>query len=77
MWAKEATMNSQTDVLINRPASEVSDLLWTVEDVAAYLRLKPSTVRDLARKGGLPVIKLGRFYRFRKADLDAWLEKCP
>ncbi len=44
--------------------------LWTVEDVAAYLRLKPETVRMLARTKCLPGLKVGKVWRFRAADIN-------
>ena len=49
--------------------------LWTVNDVAKYLQLRPSTVRDMARKKDLPGIKVGeRVWRFRSRDIKSWLE---
>ncbi|MFZ5878230.1 MAG: helix-turn-helix domain-containing protein, partial [Chloroflexota bacterium] len=33
--------------------------LWTVEEVAKYLRLKQETVRLMARKNQLPALKVG------------------
>ena len=47
--------------------------LWTAEDVAEYLRLKPGTVRKMAREGELPAIRLKRSWRFRKADIDRYI----
>lgn len=38
--------------------------LWTVEEVASYLRLSPTTVRAMARRGDLPGRKVGRVWRF-------------
>ncbi len=51
--------------------------LMTVEEVAAYLQLKPETIRAMTRRGQLPGLKVGtRRLRFRKTDIDAWLESC-
>ncbi|HJN16549.1 MAG TPA: helix-turn-helix domain-containing protein [Armatimonadota bacterium] len=44
--------------------------ILTSREVAEYLRTSPDTVKRLARAGRLPGIKLGRAWRFRKADLD-------
>lgn len=33
--------------------------LWTVEDIARILVVKPASVRDWARAGRLPAIKIG------------------
>ncbi len=40
------------------------DVLWTVTDVANYLRIKPETVRALTRRGDLPAIKIGKVWRY-------------
>jgi excisionase family DNA binding protein len=48
--------------------------LWTVTEVANYLRLEPETIRAMARRGDLPCLKLGkRVWRFRPGDVKKWL----
>ncbi len=47
-----------------RPISTI-DPLWTVEDVAAYLKLQPETIRSMARRGELPGLKIGKVWRFQ------------
>lgn len=42
-----------------------TDQLWTVKEVAQYLRLTPETIRAMARRGQLPGVKVGRSWRFR------------
>jgi len=49
--------------------------LWTVDDLAFYLKLEPSTVRSMAREGKLPAIKVGRVWRFKRSDLAKFLEQ--
>jgi excisionase family DNA binding protein len=43
-----------------------ADPLWTVEDVAAYLKLQPETIRSMARRRELPGLKIGKVWRFQK-----------
>jgi excisionase family DNA binding protein len=43
--------------------------LWTVEDVASYLRLKEETVRMMARAGKIPAIKVGKVWRFKASEI--------
>ena len=43
-----------------------ADPLWTVEDVACYLKLQPETIRAMARRGKLPALKIGKVWRFQK-----------
>jgi excisionase family DNA binding protein len=44
---------------------------------AAYLSLSPGTLSVWRSTGryNLPFLKVGRLVRYRRADLDAWLEK--
>ena len=49
--------------------------LWTVEEIAEYLRLQPETVRAKARKGELPAYKIGkRIWRFDIKEINACLK---
>ena len=48
--------------------------LLTVDDVAKFLRLKPATIRSMARRGELPAIKLGRVWRFKRSSITQLLE---
>ncbi len=52
-----------------------SNSLLNVHQVAEYLQLNLSTVYQWAQQGRLPAIKLGGRWRFRKADLDRWLDE--
>lgn len=45
----------------------------TVTDVASYLQISPENVRDKARNGVLPASKFGKFWRFRRVDIDQYL----
>ena len=48
--------------------------LMNIKEVASYLRIKESTVYTWAQTGRIPAFRLGRLWRFRRTDLDAWLE---
>jgi excisionase family DNA binding protein len=50
-----------------------TDPLWTVEDVAAYLKLQPETIRSMARRGELPALKIGKVWRFQKHAIHEML----
>lgn len=53
--------------LIERPERNIRrpDALMTPDDVVEYL----------AKEKGLPILRAGTLPRFRKAELDAWLER--
>ena len=45
----------------------------TTEGVLEYLQVNLRTVYRLIKAGKIPVVRVGRQWRFRKADIDAWL----
>lgn len=51
------------------------DALMGVKEVAAYLRINQATAYHWAQAGRLPGIKMGRIWRFRKEDIDFWLDE--
>jgi excisionase family DNA binding protein len=53
--------------------AKVPDTLWTVEDLAEYLKLQPETIRSMARRGELPAIKLGKVWRFQRTAINEML----
>jgi len=48
---------------------------WSVEDVARYFGVNPSTVYRLAQRGLFPGFKIGGQWRFSKEMLDSWVAK--
>ena len=44
----------------------------TTDEAAAYLKVCRKTVYRLARAGRLPAVRVGRHWRFRRRDLQAW-----
>jgi len=51
------------------------DHLLTTDQVLEYLHLNLKTVYRLIRAGKLPAVRVGRQWRFKKRDLDAWLDR--
>ena len=48
--------------------------VMTVKECANYLQVHPSTVYRLLKRGTIPAFRVGSDWRFRKADMDAWLQ---
>ena len=44
------------------------------DQAATYLGCTPDTLRVWVSKRRVPFIKVGRLTRFRRTDLDAWLD---
>ena len=47
--------------------------LMTTDELLEYLHLNLKTVYRLIRAGKLPAVRVGRQWRFRRQDVDAWL----
>jgi excisionase family DNA binding protein len=49
---------------------------WTAEEAAAYLRYRAETLRNLARLGRIPAVRLieGGEWRFDPDEIAAWAE---
>lgn len=46
----------------------------TTEEVLEYLQVNLRTVYRLIKAGKIPAVRVGRQWRFRKHDIDVWLE---
>ena len=49
------------------------DGFMTTEEVLQYLQLNLRTVYRLVNAGQIPAVRVGRQWRFRRRDIDAWL----
>lgn len=47
--------------------------IMTIEEVAAYIRVSERTVYDWAQKGELPGGKLGTTWRFKRDEIEKWV----
>ena len=57
--------------MANDPATRA----MTVRDVARHLNVDEKTVYRLVQRGELPGFKVAGTWRFKKPDLDAWIEE--
>lgn len=46
----------------------------TVRTVATYLNVDEKTIYRLAKRGEIPGFKVAGTWRFKKDDIDAWIE---
>ena len=53
----------------------MSDEILTLPEVAQLLKVAEKTVYSMAQKGQLPAFKVGGQWRFKRADLDQWIEQ--
>jgi excisionase family DNA binding protein len=52
------------------------DRLLTADDVAEILNVKTSWVEEHARQRHIRCVMLGRYRRFRREDVDEFIERC-
>ena len=52
----------------------IDESFLTTDEVLEYLQVNLRTVYRLIKAGKIPAIRVGRQWRFRKRDIDAWLE---
>jgi len=45
-----------------------------VQDMAEYLATKPSTIYALVERKEIPFYKVGRLIRFRRVEIDQWMQ---
>jgi len=47
--------------------------MFTVQELASYLRMRPVTIYKHAKAGKLPGFKVGANWRFKKDTIDYWI----
>ena len=60
---------------LSKASQNVDPVLWTVQEVAEYLRVSEAKVYRLIKEQHLPVMRVGKTWRFRQDRLHEWLEQ--
>ncbi len=50
------------------------DDILTIKEVAEYLKLTERTLYRLVQEGQVPGFKVGNSWRFKRADIERWIE---
>ena len=53
---------------------EKADDVFSIDDLAAFLKIPKSTLYKLVREGRIPAQKVGRHWRFHKETIVRWLD---
>jgi excisionase family DNA binding protein len=53
----------------------MATIVLTLEEVAQFLRVHPSTVYRLLRKRTIPAFKVGSDWRFNQESVERWVKK--
>ena len=59
---------------MKKPGTMIDETFLTTEEVLEYLQVNLRTVYRLIKAGKIPAVRVGRQWRFRKRDIDAWLD---
>lgn len=52
----------------------MDDRWLSVDEIAAYLGVKRDTIYKWITRRGMPARKVGRLWKFRKSEVDRWIE---
>jgi len=50
-----------------------SDLIFTTDEAAEFLKTTRRTIEEMARRGDLPAVKVGKEWRFHLEALADWV----
>jgi excisionase family DNA binding protein len=53
----------------------MTENIYTIPEVAEYLKISKSKVYALVQQGKIPHVRIGRNVRIRETDLKRWIEK--
>ncbi|MDR0494076.1 MAG: PTS sugar transporter subunit IIA [Treponema sp.] len=53
----------------------IEEPILTIEEVAKYLRVSERTIYDWAQKGEIPSGKIGTAWRFKKSEVEQWVNE--
>ena len=68
-------LHSFTSQKIVKGIKKMGDDILTIEEVAKYLRVSERTVYDWAQKGEIPSGKIGTVWRFKKSEIEKWVNE--
>ena len=53
---------------------EMEDRWLSITEICKYLGVSNDTVYKWIDKGGMPAHRMGRLWKFKKSQVDAWVE---
>lgn len=49
------------------------EVLLTTKEASQILKIHPKVLERMAKRGEVPALKVGKFWRYRATTLDAWI----
>ena len=53
----------------------MTDEIFTIKELAAYLKTSEKTIYRLVSKNEIPAFKVGVIWRFEKSAVDRWVKE--
>jgi len=53
--------------------SQGIEALLTTKEASRILKIHPKVLERMAKRGEVPALKVGKFWRYRATALDAWI----
>ena len=63
---------SSREGLLSSPPHGIEGLL-TTKEASQILKIHPKVLERMAKRGVVPALKVGKFWRYRATALDAWI----
>jgi len=63
------------DIAVSAGSCEPAVEIFTLDEVAAYLKVGKRTVYRLAAAKKIPAFKVGGTWRFRRQEIDQWIKR--
>ncbi len=71
----EKVLERLRPLLANKSKGHDGGKIFTVETLSEYLHVPKSKIYNLVHLNEIPHVKVGRALRFRKSDIDSWLQE--
>ena len=60
--------------MLEQSQENYQDNYISVDEAAQYLGIKPVTLRSWIKKTDIPTRKIGKQWKFKRSELDAWVK---
>jgi len=69
-------MSGHPPILLSSPTEfdPLFEPLLDSDEAAQLLKIHPKTLQRMARRGEVPGVQIGKLWRFRRSELNAWME---
>ena len=77
-WGRRVSENGRNSESLPEGTRGTSGRLLTIQQVADLLQVPPSWIYGHTRERSadrIPGFRLGKYWRFEKADVESWLER--